>query len=202
MDHNDLADHLIRTGILKTPPLRQAFRKVDRIDFVRNDYVDLAYQDHPLPIGFGQSISQPYTVAFMLELLQPQKNQVILDLGSGSSWTTALLAEIVGPKGRVYGVEIIPELLEFGSKNLERYRYKNITLKPAQQRLGLPEFSPFQKILVSAEGQDLPAILTDQLATNGTLVMPINGTITKIDKFSDTYLETQSFPGFAFVPLQ
>jgi protein-L-isoaspartate(D-aspartate) O-methyltransferase len=202
MDKEELYNYLIDSKILVTPSLKKAFARIDRGDFVLPGYKNAAYQDNPLPIGFGQSISQPSTVAFMLELLDPHKDEVVLDVGVGSGWTTALLAETVGPKGRVYSVEIIPELLEYARYDLKKYRQKNITLKSSGQRLGLPEFSPFHKILVSAEAEDLPPQLLDQLATGGTLVLPISGSIIKIDKISDTYLETRAFPGFAFVPLQ
>lgn len=166
------------------------------------EFKDMAHEDNPLPIGHGQSISQPFTVAFMLELLQPKKNNVILDLGTGAGWTSALLAESVGPKGMVYTVEVLPALVLFAQTNLLKYHYQNVRIKHTTSRLGLPEFSPFEKILVSAAADELPATLVDQLASGGTLVMPIQETIVKVDKVSDTALEIRSFPGFAFVPLK
>jgi len=135
-------------------------------------------------------------------LLDPKKDHVVLDIGSGSGWTTAMLAESVGPKGRVYSVEIIPQMLEFAKHNLKKYRYRNVTFRQSGPRLGLPEFSPYHKILVSAEAPDLSPTLLDQLATGGTLVLPISGNILQIDKISDELLESRAFPGFAFVPLQ
>ena len=103
----ELVAHLERnTGVLKTPVLKAAFKVVDRKDFVAGDYAIEAYEDYPLPIGYGQTISQPTTVAFMCELLGPKRGDKILDLGSGSGWTTALLAHVVGPEGSVVGVEI------------------------------------------------------------------------------------------------
>ncbi len=202
MSKQELFTTLVHNQILVTPALQKAFAKVDRGDFVRPEYQELAYEDHPLPIGFGQSISQPSTVAFMLELLAPKKSNVILDLGAGSGWTSCLLAEAVGPRGRVYTVEVIPELLQYAQSNIKRYGYNNITTLISSGRLGLPQYSPFERILVSAEAQDLPATLIDQLALGGTLVMPIQGAVVKIDKVADTMLETRTFPGFAFVPLQ
>jgi protein-L-isoaspartate(D-aspartate) O-methyltransferase len=202
MNHEDLLIHLTNSGTLVNPNLIRAFQKVDRGDFVLPEYQDYAYEDTPLPTGYGQSLSQPFTVAFMLELLAPNKNQVVLDVGTGSGWTSALLAEVVGAKGRVYTVEIIPQLIEFSQSNLQKYRYSNITQKAASERLGLPEFSPFEKILVSAEAQELPQTLVDQLATGGTLVLPIKGSIVKVDKLPNSILEVNAFPGFAFVPLK
>jgi len=99
---------------LQTPALIEAFQHVDRRDFVAPDYVDQAYLDRPLPIGHAQTISQPTTVAMMLELLQPQAGQEILDIGSGSGWTTALLGHVVGKDGSVLGLELLPKLVGFG----------------------------------------------------------------------------------------
>jgi protein-L-isoaspartate(D-aspartate) O-methyltransferase len=200
---DDLLIHLTNSGVLATPNILKAFEQADRADFVMAGYKEEAYHDHALPIGFDQSISQPFTVAFMLELLQPQKNQVILDLGTGAGWTAALLAEIVGPKGRIYSVEILPELISFAKNNLSKYNYKNIVLRQAtSERLGLPEFSPFEKILVSAAAQELPATLVDQLAMGGTLVMPVGETIVKANKMKNAEIDVQTYPGFAFVPLR
>jgi protein-L-isoaspartate(D-aspartate) O-methyltransferase len=202
MDQEDLAEYLIESGILQSPRMIRAFRRIDRGDFIMPKYGPWAYSDQPLPIAGGQSISQPFTVAFMLELLNPQQNQVILDVGTGSGWTTAMLAEIVGPKGRVYTTEIVPDLLFFARENLAKYEYKNIVTRPAKGNLGVPEFAPFEKILVSAEAKEIPMPLVGQLITHGTMVIPVNGSIVRIDKISDTALEVLTFPGFAFVPLQ
>jgi protein-L-isoaspartate(D-aspartate) O-methyltransferase len=202
MFKEELIIHLIQSGALQTREIIEAFKGVDRADFVAPGMQSLAYEDYALPIGFGQSISQPFTVAFMMELLHPQKGDVVLDLGTGAGWTAALLSNIVENKGKVYSVEIIPELLEEAKKNLDKYDIKNVLAKQAQDRLGLPEFSPFQKILVSAEADHLPDTLISQLATGGTLVMPVAGTIVQVEKISESLLETNAFPGFAFVPLR
>ena len=109
-----LIDSLIKEGWLKTPRIIKAFREVKRVDFLPKEIKDLAELNEALSIGYGQTISQPLVVAFMLELLQPQPGDKILDVGSGSGWTTALLAQIVGQKGKVIAIDIIPELVEFG----------------------------------------------------------------------------------------
>jgi len=118
-----LIDQLIDTGYLHTPRIINAFRKTKREDFLPEKLKDQAELNEPLPIGEGQTISQPLTVAFMLELLQPEEGNKILDVGSGSGWTTALLSELAGENGKVYGVEIRKSLKEFGEKNTSKYNF-------------------------------------------------------------------------------
>ena len=125
MNNSNLVEKLKVDGFLKMPAIISAFQKIDRADFVLPQYSNEAYEDYPLPIGHGQTISQPATVAFMLELLQPKIGEKILDIGAGSGWATALLAEIVGKDGKVYGLEIISELVEFGKNNLGKYNFNN-----------------------------------------------------------------------------
>jgi protein-L-isoaspartate(D-aspartate) O-methyltransferase len=164
------------------------------------EYVEEAYGDYPLPIGFGQTISQPTTVALMLELLQPHKGDKILDVGSGSGWTTALLARIA-ESGPVYGVEIVPELVAFGAKNLGKYGFRNASIAQAGKELGLPREAPFDRILVSASSSDLPESLVKQLKVGGTMVIPIGDSVFRIVKKTEKDIEEEEFPGFLFVPL-
>jgi len=201
LTNEQLTQHLINSGVLKTPRIIEAFKKIDRKDFVREDYLHEAYKDYPLSISQGQTISQPSTVAFMLELLQPKLGDKILDVGSGSGWTTALLAEIVGPQGKVWATEIIEELIEFGNNNLQKYDFVNAEILPAESRLGLFKRSPFDKILVSAAGRDLPQELVNQLKISGRMVIPIYDAIWKIDKISKNEIKQERYSGFAFVPL-
>ncbi len=125
-----LVDELIEDGWLKTERYIEAFRKIKRVDFLPEDLKKIAELNEAFPIGYGQTISQPLVVAFMLEQLSPQPGDKILDVGSGSGWTTALLAEIVGEKslpagrqGKVIAIEIVPELMEFGKKNVAKYNF-------------------------------------------------------------------------------
>ena len=108
---------------MKTPRIIEAFRKIKRADFLPEDMKDLAELNEALPIGYGQTISQPLVVAFMIELLEPKEGEKILDIGSGSGWTTTLLAEIIGENGKVIAIEVVPELKEFGEKNVSKYNF-------------------------------------------------------------------------------
>ena len=129
MNKEDLIKHLKEaTQVLKNPSIENAFMVIDRVDFVDEDYKVEAYEDYPLPIGNGQTISQPTTVAFMLELLDVKKGEKVLDLGSGSGYTSALIGKIVGDSGRVVGVEIITELVEKSRENLAKYTMDNVEI--------------------------------------------------------------------------
>lgn len=200
----ELIDSLVKRGYLKTEEIIAAFKKIKRKDFVRKEDKKYAELDEPLPIGYGQTISQPLTVAFMLELLQPKPGDKILDVGSGSGWTTALLAEIVGPEGKVYGIELIPELKEFGEKNVEKY---NFVKKGVAEFIwgdgsrGLLEKAPFDKILVSAAAEEVPIELKQQLKVNGRMVIPVRDSIYLVERKKDKY-EQKEFFGFRFVPLK
>lgn len=201
MSNQSLIGKLKISGVLRSPSIMQAFASADRADFVAPETAEFAYEDRPLPIGFGQSISQPYTVAFMLELLSPKPGEIILDLGSGSGWTTALLAVCVGPQGQIFGVEKAPGLVKFGQSNLAKYKFIHASIQAAGKALGLPNAAPFDKILVSAAASALPQELIDQLRVGGVLVMPIKSSVFKITKPDSGKIKTQEFPGFAFVPL-
>ena len=207
MSQNSLTQELVKKAVLKTALIINAFKKTDRADFVLSDFKKEAYRDYPLPIGYNVTISQPTTVAFMLELLEPKKGDKILDIGSGSGWTTELLSQIVGKKGKVFGVEIIPELVEFGRKNLSKYNKKNVFYKNAEiilakkDILGFSKKAPFDKILVSAMAKKLPKELVNQLSISGILVIPIKNSIWRIDKISENKIKEKEFYGFNFVPL-
>jgi len=207
MSQNSLTQELVKKAVLKTALIINAFKKTDRADFVLSDFKKEAYRDYPLPIGYNVTISQPTTVAFMLELLEPKKGDKILDIGSGSGWTTELLSQIVGKKGKVFGVEIIPELVEFGRKNLSKYNKKNVFYKNAEiilaekNILGFSKKAPFDKILVSAMAKKLPKELVNQLSISGILVIPIKNSIWRIDKISENEIKEKEFYGFNFVPL-
>lgn len=194
-----LIDSLVEDGWLKTPRIIEAFRKVKRRDFLPEEIKDLAELNEALSIGYGQTISQPLVVAFMLEQLQPQPGEKILDVGAGSGWTTALLAEIVGDKGEVVAVEFIPELKEFGQKNAKR---KNVRFVCADGSKGFKDESPFDKVLASAAIQgEVPLAWKEQLKVNGRIVAPIGSSIWLFVKKAENEFSSTEYPGFAFVPL-
>jgi protein-L-isoaspartate(D-aspartate) O-methyltransferase len=195
-----LIDAMVQTGTLKTPAIIEAFRSVDRADFVPAHYRSVAYEDRPLPLDYDQTISQPSTVAFMFELLQPQPGDKVLDVGSGSGWTTALLAHIVGNTGSVLGLERVEELVEMGRENLAKHPTHWATIEKAGTELGAPERAPFDRILVSAAAHSMPDDLISQLKEGGTMVVPVLHSIKRV-----VHVEHQpivdTFEGYVFVPL-
>ena len=199
--NQELVEHLKDIGILNTPEIISAFESIDRVDFIKSRDKPIAYEDIPLDIGYDQTISQPLTVAFMLEELEPQKGDSVLDIGSGSGWTTALLAHIVGKSGKVVGLEIVPELEDFGRSNIQKYKLNHVKIEKVEEGvLGKPG-QKFDRILVSASAKKLPEELILQLKPNGILVVPVGNSIFKITKSLEEVVSMQEFPGFVFVPL-
>lgn len=147
-----------------------AMLKVPRHMFVPDDMVPYAYDDYPLPIGEGQTISQPYIVALMTELLEPKPTDVVLEVGTGSGYQAAVLAQIVK---KVYSVERISKLAEFAKKNLRMLGINNVEVILGDGWYGLPEHAPYNGIIVTAAPEDVPKPLLDQLADEGRLVIPI-----------------------------
>ncbi|MEO0246956.1 MAG: protein-L-isoaspartate(D-aspartate) O-methyltransferase [candidate division WOR-3 bacterium] len=148
----------------------QAFLKVPRHFFVPKELIDEAYGDYPLPIGFGQTISQPYMIAYMVQALIPDKNSKVLEIGTGSGYTTAILAELFK---EIYTVEIIPELAERARGVLDRLGYENIHYFVGDGSEGWPEFAPYDRILVTATAPEVPPPLVEQLGEGGIIVIPI-----------------------------
>jgi len=181
--------------------IEEAFTRVKRRDFLPRSVQAVAGLDIPLSIGHGQTNSQPTTVRMMLEWLDPQPGDKVLDVGSGSGWTSALLAHIVGAKGRVYAVELVPQLVTFGRKNTEKAGIKNAEFFQAGDVFGLPDHAPYDCILVSASARELPHRLIDQLKVGGKLVIPVREDVLEITKTVKESYETKTHPGFMFVPL-
>ena len=155
-------------GVLKV------MRSVERHKFVPENYQDRAYSDGPLPIGYGQTISQPYIVAFMTDQLQVSSEHKVLEIGTGSGYQAAILGELAK---HVYTIEIIPELAE-GAKNiLNRLGYNNITVRAGDGYKGWPDKGPFERIMVTAAPTDVPQTLVDQLAPGGRMILPVGAQV-------------------------
>ena len=198
----NLINNLIKNGYLKTPEIINAFRKIDRVDFVSKELKSEAAANTPLPIGYEQTISQPLTVAFMLELLEPKEGNKILDVGSGSGWQSSLLAYIVGKEGKVFAIERIPELSEFGRENSQKYNFENLEFIAGDGSRGYEKEALYDRIIVAASAfREIPAKLKKQLKIGGRLVVPVENSIWLVIKKAKDEYEGKEFPGFIFVPL-
>ncbi len=199
-------------GKVTNPAVLGAFAAIRREDFVPPEIKPLASLNEALPIGYEQTISQPMVVGFMLELLGPKQGDHILDIGAGSGWTTALLSHIVGKKGKITGLEIIPELAKFGKANLAKYGFieRDITKYLCQNaNKGYPPEAPYDAILASASlsNKELPRAWKEQLKVGGKIVVPIKESIWVFTKKparrgggSETEFKEKEYPGFVFVP--
>lgn len=202
-----LIQQLIDQGYLKTKRIIKAFNKINRKDFLLEQSIHEAAANYPIPIGYDQTISQPLTVAFMLELLSPKRGQKILDIGSGSGWTTALLAEIVGENGKVFSIERIPELKIFSKKNVSKYNFVKsgrAVFIIGDGSKGLKDMAPFDRIHVAAAANKIPEELLRQLTIGGKLVIPEgvgSQNIVLVEKTGKDKYKKENFPGFVFVPL-
>ena len=200
MTNETLITYLKETGAIRTAAIENALRAVDRAKFVPAELRPNAYRDTALPIGERQTISQPTVVVYCLELLQVRLGDRGLDVGTGSGWTTALLAQLVGPTGSVVGVERIPSLVSFGSRNLSKFAYAHAHIEQTGTELGKPDSAPFDRILVSATADTVPEALTKQLKNGGRMVTPIQEAICAIDR-TDDHFSTVCHEGYVFVPL-
>lgn len=193
-------EQLIPRGI-KDIRVLNAFRKVPRHRFLPKELIDSAYADHPLPIGEGQTISQPYIVALMTEHLKILGEERILEIGTGSGYQVAILAELAG---EVYSVERIANLAQNAIKILDELKVTNVKIKVGDGTMGWEEFSPFEGIIVTAGTPDIPLPLIEQLKENGRIVIPIGGTfsqvLTLVEKIKGK-IKTTDICGCVFVPL-
>lgn len=181
----------------------EAMGRVPRHLFVPRVLRPRAYADHPLPIGEGQTISQPYIVALMTDLVEPDADDVVLEVGTGSGYQAAILAELVD---HVYSIEIIPELARRAAGDLERLGYDNVTTRLGDGYFGWEEHAPFDAIVVTAAASHVPPPLIEQLAPGGRMVIPVGGRFTTqllllVEKTADDEIITRQIAAVRFVPL-
>lgn len=200
-DVRSTRDHTGRSTL--QPEVMEAMGKVPRHEFVPEDWRAASYANRPLPIGEGQTISQPYIVALMTDLLDPASDDVVLDIGTGSGYQAAVLAELVS---KVYSMEIVPALAESATARLERLGYDNVEVALGNGWLGWPEHAPFDGIVVAASADELPQNLVDQLKPGAKLVVPLKvgpfgEELTVVEKLDDGSVARRAVLPVRFVPM-
>ena len=180
-----------------------AMRSVPREAFVEPGFEEFAYEDGPLPIGQGQTISQPYIVALMTELLEPKSGDVVLEVGTGSGYQAAVLAKLVA---RVYTIEIVPELAKSATLRLEQLGYRNVEVRLGDGYYGWREHGPYDGIIVTAAANAIPPPLIEQLRPGGRMLIPVGAPFSAqelivLTKEANGKVSTRSVLPVAFVPL-
>lgn len=193
---------IARRGV-KDPAILDAMRTVPREVFVPEHYRRLAYEDMPLPIPAGQTISQPFIVAYMISLLDPQPTDRVLEIGTGSGYAAAVLSRVVA---EVYTVERHEELVDYAKKRLAALGYDNVHIRHGDGTLGWPEHAPYDGIVVTACGPRVPPTLKEQLALGGRLVMPViqerfYQTLVRVTRVAEAAYQHEELEPVAFVPL-
>jgi protein-L-isoaspartate(D-aspartate) O-methyltransferase len=169
-----LVDELTREGIIKSERVRKALLSVPREEFVLPEYRMMAYEDRPLPLFAGATISAPHMVAMMCELIEPRTGMKILEVGAGSGYHAAVCAEAIDRRGKVYTIEIVKELAVYAAQNIERLGYWGVVeVYHGDGRRGLERHAPFDAVIVTAAASGIPRTLVDQLSDGGVLVIPV-----------------------------
>jgi protein-L-isoaspartate(D-aspartate) O-methyltransferase len=195
-----LEEHLRARGIDNKRVLK-AFEEVPREEFVPEEYREHSYVDAPLQIGEGQTISQPYTVAFMTQLLDPQVDDIVLEIGTGSGYQASILSKLVR---KVYTIERFKKLADGAKKVLKKLECGNIEVRVGDGSKGWPEKAPFNGIIATAAAPEIPQPLIDQLKVGGRLVIPVGSNLFQdmvVITKTESGLEKDVRPGFRFVPL-
>lgn len=202
--NEELINQLIKDGYLKTPAIMKAFQEIDRKDFVPEEIKDHAYENIALPIGEKQTISQPLVVAFMLELLELKPGEKVLDVGTGSGWNAALMAQLIGESGQIFSLERIEGLHNFAKGNLKKYGFmeKGIAeLILGDGSRGQKDHAPYDKIIAAASAEEIPSAWKDQLKIGGRIVAPVKNSIVVLEKTAKDQFDKKEYFGFTFVPL-
>lgn len=194
-------EHIEKRGV-RNPEVLRVMRTVPRHEFVPQEFRSEAYDDRPLSIGHGATISQPYIVAAMTELLEPQRTHKVLEIGTGSGYQAAVLSMLVKD---VYSVEIVPELATRSAEALKRLGYENVHVKEGDGYKGWPEQAPFDRIILTAAPPAVPQALLDQLRPGGKLVAPVGPSLNQellvIDKSADGKIRRRTVFPVMFVPM-
>lgn len=205
-ERGELVDRLVRWGYLKKQDIIDAFKKVPRHEFIPENIQDHSYADQPLSIGHGQTISAPSMIAIMLESLDLKTGQKVLEVGTGSGYNAALIAEVVGQKGGVFSIERIDELAEFGRANLKQTGYGWVQVVVGDGTCGYEKKAPWDRILVTACAPELPKPLVEQMKIGGKLGAPVGQhymfqTWVVAEKRDKGELKFEERGGCSFVPL-
>ena len=202
-DREAMVDHQLRRRGITPPEILGAFRAVPREAFISEEYAHLAYGDHPLPIEAGQTISQPYIVALMIEAAEIKRGDKVLEVGSGSGYAAAVISRIAS---RVIGIERQHDLVEVSRERVAQLGYDNVEIVEGDGTKGVPQEAPFDAILAAASGSHVPKALLDQLSLGGRLVMPVGQPgwvqkLVKVTKRENGSLQQSDLGEVRFVPL-
>ncbi len=196
-----MVEYQIQRRGVRSPKVLAAMRTVARHEFIPREYRASAYEDHPLPIGYGQTISQPYIVAAMTDALELSPADKVLEIGTGSGYQAAVLGKVIT---NVYSIEIVPELAKRAEKTLARLGYTNVHVRCGDGYLGWPEEAPFDAVIVTCAPYDIPQPLIDQLAEGGRIVIPVGGrwgqTLVRATKRKGKLIR-EKLMGVMFVPM-
>ncbi|MDH3364664.1 MAG: protein-L-isoaspartate O-methyltransferase [Thermoplasmata archaeon] len=204
VERDALVDSLIRRGYIVSSIVEEAMRRVPREEFVPARIKGDAYVDTPMPIGAGQTISAPHMVAIMVEKLDLKQGHRVLEVGSGSGYHAAVVAEAIAPGGHVFTIERIEPLARFAEDNLKRTGYDDVSVFVGDGSKGLREHAPYDRIFVACGAPDIPVPLIDQLADNGLMLVPVGNRmyqdLIRVERKGDSIIR-QNYGGCVFVPL-